>query len=86
MSFLDMITSFEFSVINKPSKCIASVPHMKSGGIPIFKNFNPAFRFWPECDRSVITVAGLLLVTGLWDQASGSNALSDEKFRRIQSF
>lgn len=36
MSVLDITTSFEFSVIKKPSKCIASVPHMKSGGIPIF--------------------------------------------------
>lgn len=59
---------------------------MKSGGILIFKNFNPAHRFWPECDRSIITATGLLLITDLWDQASGSDALSDDKFLRIQSF
>lgn len=59
---------------------------MKSGRILIFKNFNPEFRFWPEFDRNVITAAGLPLVTGLWDQASGSDALSVEKFLRIWSF
>ena len=58
MPYWDIIISFEFSVIKKPSKCIASVPHMISTGILIFKNFNPAFGFWPECCRSIITAAG----------------------------
>lgn len=82
----DITISFEFSVIKKSSKCIASLSHMKSSGILILKNFNPAFGFWPECDRSIITAAELLLVTGLRDQAACSDALSDEKFCRIQSF
>lgn len=36
--------------------------------------------------RSVIIAVGLLLVTGLWDQVSTSDALSNEKFIRVQSF
>lgn len=53
---------------------------------PDFLNSNLEFRLWPECNRSVIKAAGLPLVTGLWDQASGSDALSGDKFLRIQSF
>lgn len=66
LPFVLDITTSEFSVITKPSKFNTSVPHIKAGGILIFKNFNPKIRFGPEFDRRVIPATGLPPVTGLW--------------------
>lgn len=70
-------------MIKKFLKFIVLVFYVKLGEISIFKNFNLEFRFWFDCDRSVIIVVVLSLDIGLGDKVFGFDVLLDEKFFRI---